>query len=175
MSTYSTEIINAVASSAGRKRIRSHGLRRIFAILLFAVFIVVDLLALVAGTSSYGSITRMQAANDRRIMSLGPIISSVRANDVDGGVSTGEGPEGDALVLIQHDALSDDSYETRIYLHQGKIVQEYALGGSPYNPSHATPLADSSTFEFSHTDGLLVITTDAGVAKVALRNRQGGA
>lgn len=176
MSTYGSDVIDAVATSAGRKLEKGHGLQRAFSVLLFAVFVVVDLLALVAGTSSYGSITTMQEANDQAIMTLGPVTSTVRANDVNGGVAVAsDGPEGRALVLVQKDETTGDTYETRIYLYEGSIVQEYALGGSPYTPDRATALSRSNTFDFAYADGLLTITTDAGVAKVALRNLQGGA
>ncbi|MBR3316652.1 MAG: DUF4860 domain-containing protein [Atopobiaceae bacterium] len=178
MSTYGNEIINAVTVSAGtrRKLEKGHGLQRAFSVLLFSVFVVVDLLALVAGTSSFGSITRMQHANDQVIMTLGPVTSTVRANDVSGGVAVAdEGPEGRALVLVQRDDVTGETYETRIYLYEGSIVQEYALGGSPYTPDRATALARSETFDFAYSDGVLTVTTDAGVAKVALRNLQGGA
>jgi hypothetical protein len=172
MSSHDTKVFDAVADSAGHKTKSSHRLQRMFSLLLFTVFVVVDLLALVAGASSFGSLTAMQNTNDARIMTLGPITSSVRANDASGSVSTGEGPEGRALVLTQSD--SEGSYETRIYLHEGKIVQEYTLAEEPYAPEKATPLADSSTFEFSYGNGLLTVRTDAGEAIIALRNQQGG-
>ena len=136
------------------------------------VFAVVDLLALLVGAQSYGSLTRMQAANDKVIMTSGPIVSSVRATDSKGGVAAGNGPEGRSLVLIEQDNIG--TYETRIYLYQGHIVQEYALGGAPYTPERATVLSESETFSFSFKDGLLSIETDAGVSQVALRNMQGG-
>jgi hypothetical protein len=167
-----TEIIDAVSIHADRQAERSNGLQRAFSILLFSVFVVVDLLALAAGTSSYGSITSMQATNDARIMSLGPIMSSVRANDTIGGVEYANGPEGQVLVLVQSDVKG--TYETRIYLYEGKILQEYALEGTPYTPNKATVLAESSTFDFSYENGLLTVTTDAGTAKIALRHLQGG-
>ena len=174
MSVHETEYIDAVSYSATRSIGKGNGLRRIFSILLFTVFVVVDLLALAAGTSSYGSLTKMQATNDARITSLGPVISSVRANDAEGGVRKSfDAPEGEALVLTQSD--DQGSYETRIYLYQGKIMQEFALANAPYTPSKATELASSSTFEFSYNDDVLTIRTDAGEGKVALRNQQGGA
>ena len=173
MSTYGSEVIDAVAESATRRTNGGHHLQRAFSILLFTVFVVVDLLALVAGASAFGSITKMQQSNDSRIMTLGPITSSVRANDVNGGIATGNGPEGRSLVLLQKD--SEGTYETRIYLYQGTVMQEYALEGSSYTPEKATPLARSNTFSFSYDDGLLTIVTDAGEAHIALRNMQGGA
>jgi hypothetical protein len=173
MSEYSNEVLEAVEVSSHRSIGSGMGMHRVFAIILFAVFVIVDLIALVVGTHSYGSITEMQSRNDQLIMTTGPILSNVRASDAAGGVATGKGPEGHSLVLVEHD--SQGSYETRIYLYEGKIVQEYALGGSPYTPEKATALADSSTFTFSYENGLLTIATDAGISKVALRNLQGGA
>ena len=172
MSAYGSEVIDAVAQSATRKSKEGHRLQRAFSILLFTVFVVVDLLALMAGTSSYGSITKMQQATDSRIMSLGPITSSVRANDAEGGVASGNGPEGRSLVLLQKDA--EGTYETRIYLYHGAVMQEYALAGSLYTPEKATTLAQSNTFSFSYDNGMLTIVTDAGEAHIALRNMQGG-
>ena len=173
MSGSKTKVFDAVAIRARHRTNKGHQLQRAFSILLFSVFVVVDLLALVAGTSSYGSITTMQTANDKRIMTLGPITSSVRTNDAEGGVASGNGPEGRSLVLLQKDA--EGTYETRIYLYHGAVMQEYALAGSSYTPEKATTLARSNTFSFSYDDDLLTIVTDAGEARIALRNMQGGA
>lgn len=169
-----TEVIDAVSYSASRKLEKGTGLRRAFSVLLFTVFVVVDLLALAAGTSSYGSLTKLQSANDKRVISLGPIVSSIRANDAQDSVRrSNDAPEGEALVLVNKD--DQGTYETRIYLYEGTIMQEFALAGAPYTPQKATPLAKSSTFSFTYDNGTVVIRTDAGEAKVALRNQQGGA
>lgn len=169
-----TGAMGATTSSTNHKQEGRTNPQRVFSVLLFAVFVVVDLLALVAGTSSYSSLNKMQQENDSRIMSLGPIVSSVRANDGADSVRTSaDAPEGEALVLVQSD--SEGTYETRIYLYEGKIMQEYTLAGSPYAPDKATTLAESSVFEFDYDDGLLTITTDYGVSKIALRTQQGGA
>lgn len=174
MSAQDSRVFDAVVVSAGHKIERGNGLQRGFSLLLFSVFVVVDLLALVSGTSSYGSLTKMQAKNDASIMTLGPIVSAVRANDTENGVrKSSDAPEGEALVLVESD--SEGTYETRIYLYEGNIMQEYALAGSPYTPSKATVLAQSSTFSFTYDDGLLTVATDAGTTQIALRNRQGGA
>lgn len=174
MSDHSTKVFEAVNVSSSHRLTKSNNLQRAFSILLFSVFVIVDLLALVAGTSSYGSLTRMQQTNDARLLAVGPVISSVRANDTQNGVQrSSDAPEGDALVLVQHDA--EGTYETRIYLYEGKIVQEYTIAGSPYTPSKAVVLAESSKFEFSYEGDLLTIVTDAGETKIALRYNQGGA
>lgn len=174
MSVHETEYIDAVSYSATRSIGKGNGLRRIFSILLFTVFVIIFLLALAAGTSSYGSLTKLQSANDKRVMSIGPIVSAVRANDAKSSVRRSlDAPEGEALVLTQKNA--EGTYETRIYLYEGNIVQEFALAGAAYTPKKATVLAPSSTFSFDYKDGLLTIVTDAGECKVALRSQQGGA
>ncbi len=173
MTSERADIVEAVSLSASHRTKKGVSWQRAFSILLFSVFIIVDLLALVAGASSYGSLVEMQNKNDARITTLGPIISSVRANDGQKSVTTAKGPEGDALVLVSSDA--EGTYETRIYLYEGSIVQEYALADSPYAPKKATVLASSSIFEFSYDNDILSVTTESGTAKIALRNEQGGA
>ena len=174
MSAYSNKVVDALSLRTHRRVVaQKKDLAQRFPLLLFGVFVVVLLLALTAGARSYGSLVRMQAANDERIMTTGPLVSAVRANDLANSLSVGEGPEGDALVLSQSDL--EGTYETRIYTYQGSIMQEYALASSPYDPSKATALAESSTFEFSYEDGLLSIRTDAGEVHVALRSKLGGA
>lgn len=173
MSEHKSDVFDAVTVSSTHKVEKGGGLQRTFSVLLFAVFVVMDLLALVAGAHSFGSLIAMRSQNDQLIMTLGPITSTVRANDTSGGMETGKGPEGPSLVMVQSDAYG--SYETRIYLYEGHIVQEYTLGGSPYTPQTATVLAESESFAFSYDKGLLTITTDAGEATIALRNLQEGA
>ena len=84
----------------------------------------------------------------------------------------GSGPEGPSLVLVEY--LDTGTYETRIYLINGAIVEEYAISGTPYDASRAVKLADSSKLLFSYEDGLLTIVTDQGTTEVALRSMQGG-
>jgi len=172
MSVYGDKIVDAISKSSHRTVTQKREIAQRFPLLLFAVFVVVLLLALMTGARSYGSLVQMQATNDEHIMTVGPIVSAVRANDLADSLSVGPGPEGDALVLSQSDL--EGTYETRLYLYQGQIMQEYALATTPYNPQKATPLAESSTFEFDYVGGLLVINTDEGEIHVALRSQLGG-
>ena len=103
----------------------------------------------------------------------GLICNVVRANDSKGAIAQGQGPEGKSLVVVE--PLDSGTYETRFYLYEGKVVQEYSLAGSGYTPEKATEVTASDTFDFSYSDGLLAVTTDQGTAEVALRYMQGGA
>ncbi len=145
---------------------------RAFPTLLLAVFFVALLLSLIAGVTVYKHISDLQNESNAQREGLGLIINTVRANDATAAIAQGEGPEGKSLVIVEH--ATSGTYETRFYRHDGKILQEYSLAGSAYTPEKASKVAESATFDFSYTDGLLSISTDQGTAEVALRYTQGG-
>lgn len=149
------------------------GASHIFTGVLFALFIVVLLLALVCGTNVYRDLydTSQRIAQQRAATAL--IANTVKAVDTQGAVFEGPGPEGPALVM--RETIDSQVYETRLYEHQGSIVQEYALAGSDYNPERASVLVESSTFGFVYEGGLLTIWTDDGAVEVAMRTATGGA
>ena len=135
-----------------------HRHRRLFPVLLLCVFFVALLLALIAGVAVYRHVSDAQNDNVSRREGVELIANIVRANDAKGAVATGQGPEGKSLVIVEN--LGSGTYETRLYLYKGKIVQEYSLAGTAYTPAKASEVTESSRFDFSYTDGLLTITTD---------------
>ena len=145
---------------------------RAFTLLLMVVFFVILMGGLAGGASMYSSIARTQAHNNDLYQQSGLIVNTVRTNDKLYSLEKGEGPEGPALVLVK--TVDGESYETRLYLYRGHVMEEYAVAGSPYNTSTATVLFDSNTFDFSFDGSLLSVTTDFGTSDVALRSRQGG-
>lgn len=81
------------------------------------------------------------------------------------------GPEGRSLVLGEE--TDAGSYELRMYLYDGNVVEEYSVAGAAYTPTRAQVLFKSSTFEFELDGKLLTIITDQGKTEVALRSWQG--
>lgn len=154
-----------------RKGGRDYG--RVFTGLLFALFVLALLMAIMVGTGVYRSLYDMRTETDEARLSLSLVANDVRANDAVDAVAVGSGPEGRSLVLVER--LDSGTYETRLYLYQGNIVEEYSLADAPYTPERATQIAPSGTFDFSYAGGLLTITTDQGTADVALRSVRGGA
>lgn len=144
----------------------------VFTGVLFGLFIVVLLIAIVIGTNVYRSLydTGQEISSERIATSL--LYNTIRAVDSVDALEEAIGPEGVALVLNEH-AISG-TYETRIYLYQGMLVQEYAHAGTAYNPEHATPLVETDTFAFSYRDGLLTVTTSQGQVDIAMRCATGG-
>ena len=155
-------------ASRGERRTRSQGA---FPVLLLGVFFVALLGALIAGVTVYRHISDVQEQNVGQREGLELISNIVRANDAKGAVATGEGPEGRALVIVE--TLDSGTFETRLYLYHGKVVQEYSPAGTAYTPSKASEVTASKTFSFSYSHGLLSVTTDQGTCEVALRYLEG--
>ena len=145
---------------------------RVFAPLLIAVVFVILMGGLASGATMYSSIVDIQSRNNDAYQLSGLIANVVRANDELYSLEEGEGPEGRALVLVKK--IGDESYETRLYLYHGRLMEEYAMVGSPYSSSTATGLFNTETFDFSFDGKLLSVTTDAGACEFTLRSRQAG-
>lgn len=161
-------IVSAFERAKRDEKRSGHG--RTFTIILMAVFFIVLMIGLAIGVTMYQNVARVQAQTNDLHMQSGLLANTVHVNDAIDAVAKGEGPEGDALVLVEH--LDSGTYETRIYHYQGAIVQEYAIAGRDYNPINALKLVESDTFEFSYANGLLMLMTDQGAFNVALRSDQ---
>ena len=157
-------------AGAGRSRWSQGGFSpaNLFAMLLFAVLAIALFLALMAGTSVYQRIfgDDQSTADLRRGTSL--IANTLRAVDAPNTVTSADGPEGPALVLVEH--LATGTFEMRLYLHEGWIVQEYAVEGAEYNPDAATPVVESAMFSFNIQPEAVRVSCDSGQVTVALRS-----
>ena len=162
-------LVSAFERSKETKRRESSS--RLFTVILMGVFFVVLMGMLAVGATIYSSVVGVKAYTDEIHVQSGLLANTVHVNDAVCAVKSGEGPEGPALVL--EEALETGTYETRIYLYQGMVCQEYAIAGRAYNPESATPLFESGLFEFSFDGELISLTTDQGTLDVALRSRQG--
>ena len=144
-----------VTEAADAKATRT---RRLLPAVLYLLFVLALLGALVVGGITYRTVAAQKADVDANRTALSLLSGYVRADDAAGAVGQGQGPEGPSLVLSESDQAG--TYETRT--------------GTPYAPDNATKVVDSSTFSFAYRNGLLTIDCDQGTATVALRSAQGG-
>ena len=140
---------------------------------LFAVLALFLLGTLLVGTNAYRAVNDVRSSTDETRLGLALIANSIRMNDAVDAVGVAEGPEGLALVLTER--LEGGDYETRLYAHEGAIVEEYARADAPFAPEKAREVVASERFEFAYADGLLTVSTDQGSTSVALRSVRGGA
>ncbi len=146
--------------------------KHVFSAIVMGVFFAALLLALIAGVLVYKHVTDVQTQANSQREGIGLVANAVRANDASGAIAVGQGPEGRSLVVVEK--LASGTYETRFYLYQGKVLQEYSLAGSMYTPERASTVTESNSFDFTYSHGLLSVSTDQGTAEVALRSLQGG-
>lgn len=143
-------------------------LRNVFAAVLFAVLAVMMFAALAAGTGAFRAIAADGQAASQQRLGTSLLANTVRGADAADAVSAAEGPEGPALVLSEH--LDTGDFETRLYLSDGWIVQEYAPAGAEYSSDAATRMVESQTFSFQIEPSAVRLSCDEGETLVALRS-----
>lgn len=147
---------------------RNNTASRIPSLVLFALFIVVLLIALVAGVRAYSSLVEEGDESGEHRFANGLIVNSIRAMDSYDAIVEGKGPEGPSIVMIEN--TDAGFFETRIYLWQGQVMLEFTASDAPYTPSNATKLIDSEKFEFVLDSGFLQVITDEGSTDIAIRS-----
>ena len=141
----------------------------LLAMALFGLMLACVLGLMALGSGLYGSVTRSMTANNAARASLRYLTTSVRAADTAAGLRLEDGPEGVMLVLEE----PSTGYETRIYLWEGQLVEEYTAAESYPAPENAQPVCACTRFEAERSGSLLELTTDQGTARVALRCAEG--
>lgn len=148
-----------------------NGAGKVSALLLFALFVMALALALVAGVQVYRSLVDAQNQVRSQRLSDNLVANAVRACDAVDSVTSMEGPEGPALVLVERSDVG--VFQTRFFLSGGRLWQQYCGADAALSTDGATAVVATSGFGFSYADGLLEVTTDQGGACVALRSAQG--
>lgn len=135
------------------------------ALALYLVLLGTVLVLAGVGGRLYGVLSDSRAANDARRASLTYVAARLRAAAAAGAVRVESRPGGDALVL-------DDGsgYETRLYLYNGALVEEYAAADTDYMPAAAEKVADTRTFTVVQDGARYIITTDDGEVHVTLHS-----
>lgn len=167
--TLSVENLSQVAASSSAPKTKHT--KTIFSVALFVVFFIALLTSLYTGVKVYTNATASQNTTNSHREGMTLVTNIVRANDSSGVVAVGNGPEGKSLVMKESNEAG--SYETRLYLYQGNIVQEYSLASDAYTPGRASVVTASKTFDFTYENDLLTIVTDQGKAEISLRYLQG--
>lgn len=143
-----------------------------FIIVLFTLISLLSLLLVIFGSSIYHAVEQSRTADNVERAGTAYLASRIAASDSVDALSRAQGPEGDMLVISEQ--VNGQILETRLYLYQGQLLEDYALSGTAINPHGATPIVSTEVFSFSYDDGLLSVRTSSGTQCAALRSRQGG-
>ena len=144
----------------------------LYPLLLFAIIVLSLLFLVMTGTGLYSAVVDSQTRNREARAALSYLAARVHAADAAGAVSVGEGPEGAALLLREN--ADGETYETRIYLYEGALREEYGTADAALDPQDSERIVDAKSFSIEQVrPGLLVVSTEYGSADIALRSGRG--
>ena len=144
----------------------------LYPLLLFAIIVLSLLFLVMTGTGLYSAVVDSQTRNREARAALSYLAARVHAADAAGAVSVGEGPEGAALLLREN--ADGETYETRIYLYEGALREEYGTADAALDPQESERIVDAKSFSVEQVrPGLLVVSTEYGSADIALRSGRG--
>ena len=137
-----------------------------FSLALFVLMLGCVLMLAVFGAQVYRALTESQSRNNAQRASLSYVAARLRASDAAAGVSIEDGPQGQALVLA--DVGEATGYETRIYVYDGNLVEEYTRQDADFDPASAQIVAQTDTFTLTEDGHLVTVTTNQGMVRVYL-------
>ena len=141
------------------------GIGDILSTLTIAVLFIVILLLVVFSAVSYQHATDVQNENNNEKALLSYVTSCVEGN----GLNKVEKKDFDGMPGLAI-STQDSKFERRIYMSDGKLMEEYAEKTGEVHPGDALVIGETKVFEVSEADGgLISIKTDAGVSYVRLR------
>ena len=140
-----------------------------YTLILFGLVVAALMISILFATTVYGAINDERVKGDESRAALNVVANSIRQADSSGFVTSKVGPEGSALVLVEHTKNGD--YETRFYLNDGVLLQEYAREGADLNPEDAVEIAELGEFAFEYDESLISVKTDKGQVDVAIRSQ----
>ena len=117
----------------------------LYPLLLFAIIVLSLLFLVMTGTGLYSAVVDSQTRNR----------------------------EARAALLLRENA-DGETYETRIYLYEGALREEYGTADAALDPQDSERIVDAKSFSIEQVrPGLLVVSTEYGSADIALRSGRG--
>ncbi len=128
------------------------------AFLLVSLFAVLSLLLVGIGAKGYTSVTSDALRISRARDSLSYIAGKFRAMDGEAEVEARPFGEGDALVFAF--TLEDEPYETRIFLSDGWLCEQFSAADAPIDGELAERIVEAAGFTAEMTDLWRLTVTD---------------
>lgn len=140
---------------------KERNLSTVAALLLFAVFAVGVFSVLLSGVKIYRALVlRDETSYDSRTCSQ-YLASKLRQSPTPDAVSISKFGDADALVITQ--VIEGDAFVTRIYCHNGWLMELYSIAEAEFSPEDGEKVLPASILSVTQTDDLLCITViDAG-------------
>lgn len=135
-----------------------------------ALFLAGFLLLVILGATSYRNTVDSQNGNQETRSVISYISTAVKSNDAKGSVSVKNGEYGIFLEILSEDS----GYARRIYVKDGKLLEDFSKKTNSLNPDSAQIIGDCDRLEINEIEkDLYEVTTDKGTVVFSLRSGGG--
>ena len=146
---------------------KEKGVEDLLSTLTIAILFLVIILLVVFSASSYRENTDAQQENDNSRAVLSYVVTAVKDNvTADIALKDFSGARGLSI------SADDKEYERKIYVKDGKLLEEYGPKGRKISPENAIVIGKLSEFDIGYIeDDLLEIKTDKGTSYVRTKKQ----
>ncbi len=139
----------------------------LFTLAVEALFLIAFLFLTIFGAGIYRETVEVQAANGQDRLLLSYFSTRAKSADTKDAVTLYDDDIGQVLSFA--DPVS--GYAVRVYQKDGKLLEDYALAGSPLVPGSAAVIGSTEVFKVKR-DGkrTFVVTTDVGTVTFTLKS-----
>lgn len=137
---------------------------------LYGLLIVALLLLVFAGARLYRGAERTRQENTTRRSATAYLQGKLVSYDMAEGLRIEQGTFGSVLYLQE----PMEGYETRVYLHEGKLMEELSPVSRALDPDNADVICDLNSFTVTpQSDNLLLVTADGKQCYVCIGSEGG--
>ena len=129
-----------------------------FVLALILVFAGLSIALIALGAQAYKAVAQTAADHAHRRASIGYAVSRVQAFDAAGAILVREeNVDGTVTdVLVFHEEIEGEAYETRLYCAAGMLCEQFVLSGTPLSTADdGEAIADLAAFE-AELDGVML-------------------
>lgn len=139
---------------------KERNLSTIAALLLFAVFATGVFAVLLTGAKVYRTLVqRDETVYDSRTCSQ-YLASKLRQTPTPDAISVSEFGESEALIITQ--VMEEDTYVTRIYCHNGWLMELFSVAQGEFSPEDGEKVLPASGLKVTQQGDLLMISVTDG-------------
>ena len=143
-------------------------------LMVFGVFGVCVLLVLLLGADIYQNMSERDRQTYENRTAVQYLTTRVRQADFADAIAAADFDGRDALVL--REAIAGEEYETKLYCHEGWLMELYAASDSELSPADGEKILELKGLEVSLADGFLqaeLTMPDGEVQQLSLLLRSG--
>lgn len=142
----------------------------LFVVALFAIMLIGIMVLSAMGGGLFDSITENRSDNMNRRGALSYTASKIIANDESGSLTVEHNGDGDVLII--QDPSGVRSYQTRIWLEDGYLMESIASDQAEGISSEPERIAKTDIFQVSIENRIAEVTTGDGTRRIYLHAKE---